>query len=263
MIEIFFGTIVQIIFLGICINFTLIFCTKKKPVEDLMARPKFTAPATTARTSTEVRKINNNNNGKPNVEHTISIKLDNNADDDDMQGPRESMSRDPMTELPGTQKPKVVIQEDFDPDKGAETPPSNLQWDPNKDTNKEKSSKKPIASPMAKDRSQSKRKRQRTIDLEATQEFKHSKEETDAPSKKPLSLKSARSGNLKRKSKSKPKNGNNNKSHRTAFSVRSIKTQGTTTCTRQGGRTAQSPNCISRNREDRTKEVESTQDDVN
>uniref|UniRef100_A0AC34G5C2 Uncharacterized protein n=1 Tax=Panagrolaimus sp. ES5 TaxID=591445 RepID=A0AC34G5C2_9BILA len=235
-----------------------------------MARPKFTAPATAPRPQ-EVRKINSNNkNGKPNVEHTISIKLENNADDDDMQGPRESMSRDPMTELPGTQKPKAVVQEEYDPDKGAETPPSNLQWDPNKENNKdkEKSSKKPAKpapSPMAKDRSQSKRKRQRTIDLEATQEFKPSKEETDVPSKKPLSLKSARSGNPKRKSKSKPKNGNTNKSHRTAFSAMSIKTQTTPRQTPNGGggRTAQSPNCISRNREDRTKEVEHTQSEGN
>uniref|UniRef100_A0AC35GFX6 Uncharacterized protein n=1 Tax=Panagrolaimus sp. PS1159 TaxID=55785 RepID=A0AC35GFX6_9BILA len=257
MYELLIGTIIEIIFLGICITFTLVFCQKKKPAEDLTAHPKITAPATAIRTSQEVRQANNNNE-KPNIEHTISIKLDNNADDDDMQGPRESMSRDPMTELPpGTLKPKpVVLQEEYDPDKGAETPPSNLQWDPNK---KEASSKKPAAaainaaSPMIRDAS-SKRKK-RTVDLDATQEFKASKEENAAPSNKLLSLKSARSGNPKRKSKSKPKNNEKNtlKSHR-GYSAMSIKTTPKNT-----PRTAQSPTCISKNRDDPTKECDVTQ----
>uniref|UniRef100_A0A914QBG2 Uncharacterized protein n=1 Tax=Panagrolaimus davidi TaxID=227884 RepID=A0A914QBG2_9BILA len=82
MYELLIGTIIEIIFLGICITFTLVFCQKKKPVEE--ARPKSTAPATAIRASQEVRQANNNNE-KPNIEHTISIKLDNNADDDDMR----------------------------------------------------------------------------------------------------------------------------------------------------------------------------------
>ena len=105
--------------LVICLmNLALLYpCSrKKKPEEDQKAKPKFTTPATVSyfscvilskvifqanRLSTGQSKPNGNaRDVKPTVEHTISIKLDNNADEDDLQGPRESMSRDHTTDGP-------------------------------------------------------------------------------------------------------------------------------------------------------------------
>lgn len=81
-------------------------CARKKDrVEDLMAKPTFSEPV---RVNNVSQKQKNTTRENPKVEHTISIKLDNNnADEDDLKGPRESLSRDPVTDAPHESKNKT------------------------------------------------------------------------------------------------------------------------------------------------------------
>uniref|UniRef100_A0A7E4VMN5 Uncharacterized protein n=1 Tax=Panagrellus redivivus TaxID=6233 RepID=A0A7E4VMN5_PANRE len=103
-------------------------CRKKKPVEDLMAKPTFNKPVTvTPKTKTLSRQPIEE---KPVVEHTVSIKLDNNADEDDLKGPRESMSKDPMTDVPvPTPRNKGINEFKSEHDKETNTPPSHKKRD--------------------------------------------------------------------------------------------------------------------------------------
>uniref|UniRef100_A0AC34R7W6 Uncharacterized protein n=1 Tax=Panagrolaimus sp. JU765 TaxID=591449 RepID=A0AC34R7W6_9BILA len=150
-----------------------------------MARPTFSQPATVAK-SVPQTKPSKPKLETPHVEHTISIKLDNNnADEDDLKGPRESLSRDPVDVPRAKPRPKKQAVNEFQPehDKETKTPP----------TEKEDAFKKPLASakeiqktekkevvvPKQKDRTKE------TKELDPTQEIKATVEEQLVSAKSP------------------------------------------------------------------------------
>lgn len=190
----------------------------------------------------------------PNVEHTVSIKMENKAGDSDMQGPHESLSRDPMSDVPGAgikAKPKQKIDgvivlnvangKSYKSNPELKTPPS-----------KSKKASKHTAKNSS--RTQSRKKREPTLDEkdeDATQELKPTRED-GPPSNKPASKISVR----KRKTKSVPKTGREkNKSKRAVPSIRTQTTTRITTTKRGGGKpaTPRGP--------DVTKDLETTQNE--